>query len=83
MDLFFFKGPRYDDVIRQYQRLIGKPKMLPLWASGIQMRNEKYADNQTLFDHVKLLSDYDINVEMVIFPTTSLNKMINFNYNID
>lgn len=37
LDLFFFAGPRPEDVIRQYQTVIGNPYMPPYWALGFQL----------------------------------------------
>ena len=37
LDLFFFAGPRPEDVIRQYQSVIGHPYMPPYWALGFQL----------------------------------------------
>ncbi|CAF1225575.1 unnamed protein product [Adineta ricciae] len=37
LDLFFFAGPRPEDVIRQYQLVIGNPFMPPYWALGFQL----------------------------------------------
>ena len=37
LDVFFFVGPRPEDVIRQYQSVIGKPFMPPYWALGFQL----------------------------------------------
>ena len=36
-DLIFFAGPRPEDVIRQYQSVIGHPYMPPYWALGFQL----------------------------------------------
>jgi alpha-glucosidase (family GH31 glycosyl hydrolase) len=37
LDIFFFAGPRPEDVIRQYQTVIGTPYMPPYWALGFQL----------------------------------------------
>ena len=37
LDVFFFAGPRPEDVIRQYQTVIGTPYMPPYWALGFQL----------------------------------------------
>ena len=56
LDIFFFAGPRPEDVIRQYQLIIGFPYMPPYWALGFQLcrygyhtlENMKAAMNRTL-----------------------------------
>ncbi len=37
LDVIFFAGPRPEDVIRQYQTVIGNPYMPPYWALGFQL----------------------------------------------
>jgi alpha-glucosidase (family GH31 glycosyl hydrolase) len=37
LDVFFFAGPRPEDVIRQYQLVIGTPYMPPYWGLGFQL----------------------------------------------
>ena len=62
LDLFFFAGPRPEDVIRQYQSVIGHPYMPPYWALGFQLcrygyetlENMKAAMQRTLDAHIPL-----------------------------
>lgn len=37
LDIMFFAGPRPEDVIRQYQTVIGTPYMPPYWSLGFQL----------------------------------------------
>lgn len=34
LDLFVFLGPRPEEVLRQYQAVVGRPAMPPYWALG-------------------------------------------------
>jgi alpha-glucosidase (family GH31 glycosyl hydrolase) len=34
VDLYIFTGPTPEDVMRQYQEVIGTPAMPPFWALG-------------------------------------------------
>lgn len=34
LDLYFFLGPTPEEIIRQYQEVIGRPAMPPWWALG-------------------------------------------------
>ncbi|CAF1394494.1 unnamed protein product [Rotaria sordida] len=62
LDIFFFAGPRPEDVIRQYQIIIGNPYMPPYWALGFQLcrygydtlDNMKAAMQRTLDGHIPL-----------------------------
>lgn len=37
LDVFFFAGPKPEQVIRQYQSVIGTPYLPPYWALGFQL----------------------------------------------
>lgn len=37
LDMYFFPGPSPEDVIKQYQALIGKPFLPAYWALGYQV----------------------------------------------
>jgi alpha-glucosidase (family GH31 glycosyl hydrolase) len=61
-DIFFFAGPNPEDVIRQYQSVIGYPYMPPYWALGFQLcrygydtiENMKAAMQRTLNANIPL-----------------------------
>ncbi|CAF0846134.1 unnamed protein product [Adineta steineri] len=62
LDILFFAGPRPEDVIRQYQSVIGNPYMPPYWALGFQLcrygydtlENMKAAMQRTLDGRIPL-----------------------------
>ncbi|VDM38593.1 unnamed protein product [Toxocara canis] len=42
LDIFFFPGPRPEDVIRQYLAIVGTPFLPPYWAFGYQLGSDGY-----------------------------------------
>ena len=42
LDVMFFAGPKPEDVIRQYQSVIGNPYMPPYWGLGFQLSRYGY-----------------------------------------
>ncbi|CAF4538166.1 unnamed protein product, partial [Didymodactylos carnosus] len=42
LDLFFFAGPTPEDVVRQYQQVIGTPYIPPYWGLGFQLGRYGY-----------------------------------------
>lgn len=34
LDLYFFAGPRPEDVLEQYTAIVGRPRMPPFWSLG-------------------------------------------------
>lgn len=38
LDIFFFPGPKPEQVIQQYQQVIGRPFLPPYWALGYQVK---------------------------------------------
>lgn len=39
IDLRFFVGPLYQDVLKQYHSLIGVPGLMPFWAHGFHLQS--------------------------------------------
>ncbi|CAF3156690.1 unnamed protein product [Rotaria sp. Silwood2] len=62
LDILFFAGPRPEDVIRQYESVIGHPYMPPYWSLGFQLcrygydtlDNMRAAMQRTLDGHIPL-----------------------------
>jgi len=52
LDFYLFYGPSYLDVIKQYQEVIGHPKMMPLWAHGLMSRSPLYKKSDKAIEAV-------------------------------
>jgi alpha-glucosidase len=44
VDVFVFMGPTYQDVVRQYHKVIGHASLLPLWSNGFAAKSSAYVD---------------------------------------
>jgi alpha-glucosidase (family GH31 glycosyl hydrolase) len=38
LEIFYFPGPKPEDVIKQYEQVIGKPMLPAYWAFGFQVK---------------------------------------------
>ena len=52
LDFYIFIGSRPDDVMNQYQEVIGRPAMPPYWALGYHQCRWGYKDLQEVKDVV-------------------------------
>ena len=46
LDFFLFTGPSPADVVRQYQEVVGKPKMVPYWSLGFHLCRFGYTSTE-------------------------------------
>ena len=46
LDMFYLTGPTYDKVIQQYHTIIGKPKLIPQWAQGLNTKSRLFVDTK-------------------------------------
>uniref|UniRef100_A0A0M3HTR8 NtCtMGAM_N domain-containing protein n=1 Tax=Ascaris lumbricoides TaxID=6252 RepID=A0A0M3HTR8_ASCLU len=56
LDIYFFPGPTPEEVIQQYEALVGKPTMPAYWALGFQLSRYGYkdlADQQAAIDRTR------------------------------
>lgn len=47
-----FYGPTFEEVLRQYQEVFGKPTMNPLWAHGFFVKSNVPNDSQPVIDMI-------------------------------
>lgn len=48
IDMFYFGGPTFSAVIKQYQNIIGKPSLPPLYANGFYSKSDAYMENDAI-----------------------------------
>jgi alpha-glucosidase (family GH31 glycosyl hydrolase) len=65
LDLFFFAGPRPEDVIRQYQTVIGHPYMPPYWALGFQLCRYGYETIENMKAALQRTLDGNIPIDIL------------------
>ena len=53
LDMFIFYGPTYLDVVRQYQEIVGRPQMMPLWAHGLFAKSPAYSNSSLALEAIK------------------------------
>lgn len=58
LDFYFFLGPRPEDVLMQYQQVIGKPVMPPFWSLGFHQC--RYKIYQLLCNSLLLVHDVSV-----------------------
>uniref|UniRef100_A0A915AP98 P-type domain-containing protein n=1 Tax=Parascaris univalens TaxID=6257 RepID=A0A915AP98_PARUN len=77
LDIYFFPGPRPEDVIRQYLALVGTPAVPPYWALGFQI--DYFASNLTEFNHtVNVIRDANIPLDVVYANIDYMDKYQDF-----
>ena len=65
LDLFLLTGPTPEDVVRQYQSIVGKPAMPPAWALGFHQSRWGYQSVQDLVDVISGYKDAGIPLDTV------------------
>jgi alpha-glucosidase (family GH31 glycosyl hydrolase) len=65
IDVFFFVGPTPDDVMRQYQEVIGKPTLPPYWAFGFHQCRWGYNTLEETKQVVQNYSKFGIPLETI------------------
>jgi alpha-glucosidase (family GH31 glycosyl hydrolase) len=81
LDIFFFPGPSPEDVIRQYQQVIGTPFLPAYWAFGFQLCRYGYKDLQEMKDTVKRIQDANIPFDIPYADIDYMERFKDFTIN--
>ncbi len=60
LDFYIFAGSRPDDVINQYQEVIGRPALPPYWALGYHQSRWGYGNLQEVKDVVNNFAKFKV-----------------------
>ena len=66
MDFYFVAGPEFDDVIKGFRKLTGKPTMFPRWAFGYVQSKERYRTQAELLDVVREHRERKIPLDCIV-----------------
>ncbi|CAF3736759.1 unnamed protein product [Rotaria sordida] len=80
LDIFFFAGPRPEDVIRQYQLVIGYPYMPPYWALGFQLCRYGYDTLGNMKAAMKRTLDGKIPVDVLYGDIDYFRQQLDFTW---
>ncbi|CAF1350959.1 unnamed protein product [Rotaria sp. Silwood1] len=80
LDIFFFAGPRPEDVIRQYQLVIGFPYMPPYWALGFQLCRYGYDTLGNMKAAMKRTLDGKIPVDVLYGDIDYFQQQLDFTW---
>uniref|UniRef100_F1KPW3 Maltase n=1 Tax=Ascaris suum TaxID=6253 RepID=F1KPW3_ASCSU len=65
LDIYFFPGPRPEDVVRQYAALVGKPAFPPYWGFGYQLCKYGYKSLAELKETISAVQKAGIPLDVV------------------
>lgn len=82
IDLMFFVGPTYQEVLQQYHKVIGKAPLLPICANGFHSRSSSYNTDDLINAAIKSYTDNKYPLESIALPLSSLNNMFTQNYTV-
>ena len=84
IDIFYFAGPSYQDVVRQYHRVIGTPKLIKdIWVHGFVSKSNLYANYDLLETALGGYKKSNIPVEIIGIPDVATINQYNFTYTTD
>lgn len=75
IDYFSFVGPKPEDVVKQYQKLVGLPVLIPYWTLGYHQSRWGYHNLSDLENVVTNFNNYQIPLDVL---WTDIDYMTNF-----
>uniref|UniRef100_A0A0M3HPG6 P-type domain-containing protein n=1 Tax=Ascaris lumbricoides TaxID=6252 RepID=A0A0M3HPG6_ASCLU len=66
LDIYYFPGPTPEEVVQQYQTLVGPPSMPAYWAFGFQLGRRGYANLDDMIDRVNSTLESGVPLETVV-----------------
>ncbi|XP_045463222.1 lysosomal alpha-glucosidase-like isoform X2 [Harmonia axyridis] len=80
LDFFIFLGPTPSDVLKQYQEIIGKPKMPPYWSLGFHLSKFGLEDLETTKDYIQRNLNVGIPVQTIWNDLDYMDQANDFTY---
>ncbi|XP_044761295.1 lysosomal alpha-glucosidase-like [Coccinella septempunctata] len=80
LDFFIFLGPSPSEVIKQYQQVIGKPKMPPHWSLGFHLSKFGLKDLNTTKKYIERNLNAGIPVQSIWNDLDYMNNSNDFTY---
>ncbi len=80
LDFYVFSGSSYQEVIRQYHSVIGKPKMLPAWAHGFFVRSPAFTNSSLVIEAIDRYNQLGFPLQGISLSENVMNGYRNFEY---
>ncbi|ETN75008.1 glycosyl hydrolase, family 31 [Necator americanus] len=78
LDLYFFPGPSPENVIEQYQALIGRPIVPAYWAFGFQLSRYGYKDLEEMIEKVRRNIEVGVPIETTVCDIEYMDRYKDF-----
>lgn len=82
LEFFYFPGPTPEDVIRQYQEVIGKPMLPAYWALGYQLSQWGYKKLDTMKEVVQRTQDAGVPFDVITADIDYMYHNEDFSYGL-
>ncbi|KAI1711649.1 glycosyl hydrolases family 31 domain-containing protein [Ditylenchus destructor] len=83
LDIYFLPGPGPEQVVQQYQQLLGKPFLPAYWALGFQLCRFGFKSSQHLADTIKRQQDAGIPIDVAYADIDYMDRYKDFTYDTD